>query len=138
MESKNTIVKSNGLSRVLMLNLWIFSLEKNKSENSGLNNLTIYYKLIKTAIKRKYNQINLGTKQYLTLIQSSINPPSIILSQQFLLNPTRIYRVRPYIGPRESSGNYVTLQHQSSQFIPFWKVLNARDDISRRFHTKLR
>ena len=29
-ESKNTIVKSNGLSRVLMLNLWIFSLEKNK------------------------------------------------------------------------------------------------------------
>ena len=31
-ESKNTIVKSNGLSRVLMLNLWIFSLEKNKSE----------------------------------------------------------------------------------------------------------
>ena len=25
------------------------------------------------AIKRKYNQINLGTKQYLTLIQSSIN-----------------------------------------------------------------
>ena len=83
-ESKNTIVKSNGLSRVLMLNLWIFSLEKNKSENSGLNNLTIYYKLIKTAIKRKYNQINLGTKQYLTLIQSSINPPSIILSQQFL------------------------------------------------------
>ena len=45
-ESKNTIVKSNGLSRVLMLNLWIFSLEKNKSENSSLNNLTIYYKLI--------------------------------------------------------------------------------------------
>ena len=36
-ESKNTIVKSNGLSRVLMLNLWIFSLEKNKSENSCLN-----------------------------------------------------------------------------------------------------
>ena len=27
------------------------------------------------AIKRKYNQINLGTKQYLTLIQSSINLP---------------------------------------------------------------
>ena len=46
-ESKNTIVKSNGLSRVLMLNLWIFSLEKIKSENSGLNSLTIYYKLIK-------------------------------------------------------------------------------------------
>ena len=45
-ESKNTIVKSNGLSRVLMLNLWIFSLEKNKSENTCLNNLTIYYKLI--------------------------------------------------------------------------------------------
>ena len=35
-ESKNTIVKSNGLSRVLMLNLWIFSLEKNKSENTWL------------------------------------------------------------------------------------------------------
>ena len=27
-ESKNTIVKSNDLSQVLMLNLWIFSLEK--------------------------------------------------------------------------------------------------------------
>ena len=45
-ESKNTIVKSNGLSRVLMLNLWIFSLEKNKSENTCLNILTIYYQLI--------------------------------------------------------------------------------------------
>ena len=125
-----------------MLNLWIFSLEKNKSENFCLNNLTIYYKLIKTAIKRKYNQISLGTKQYLKLIQSSIYPPSIILSQQFLtkssLNPPRIYRVRPYIGQRGYSGNYVTLQHQSNQFVPFWKVLNARDDISRRFHMKLR
>ena len=43
------------------------------------------------AIKRKYNQISLGIKQYLTLIQSSINlhpsksllsnPPSIILHE---------------------------------------------------------
>ena len=41
------------------------------------------------AIKRKYNQINLGTKQYLTLIQSSINPhPSKSLSQQFLPEST--------------------------------------------------
>ena len=87
------------------------------------------------AIKRKYNQINLGTKQYLTLIQSSINPPSII---PLTTIPPRIYNVRAYIGPRGYSGNYVTLQHQSNQFIPFWKVLNARDDISRRFHTKLR
>ena len=87
-ESKNTIVKSNGLSRVLMLNLWIFPWRRIKSENSGLNNLTIYYKLIKTAIKRNYNQIYPGTKQYLTLIKSSINPPSTILSQQFLHEST--------------------------------------------------
>ena len=63
-ESKNTIVKSNGLFRVLMLNLWIFSLEKNKSENSGLNNLTIYYKLIK-------RQSNGNTIKYI-LVQSNI------------------------------------------------------------------
>ena len=44
--NQRNLVKSNGLSRVLMLNLWIFSLEKNKSETLA-NNLTIYYKLIK-------------------------------------------------------------------------------------------
>ena len=47
-----------------------------------LKYLTIYYKLIKTAIKRKYNQIKLGTKQYLTLILS------LNLSQQFLHEST--------------------------------------------------
>ena len=46
------------------------------------------------AIKRKYNQISLGTKQYLTLIQSSINPPSIILSQQFFTNLPSPYLYR--------------------------------------------
>ena len=67
--------------------------------------------------------------------KSSFNNPLTTIPPTI---PPRIYRVRPYIGPRGYSGNYVTLQHQSNQFVPFWKVLNARDDISRRFHTKLR
>ena len=33
------------------------SLGRIKSENSGLNNLTNYYKLIKMAIQQQYNQI---------------------------------------------------------------------------------
>ena len=52
------------------------------------------------AIKRKYNQIKLGTKQYLTLIQSSIK---ISLSNPLTTIPSRIYNVRAYIGPREYS-----------------------------------
>ena len=55
------------------------------------------------AIKQQYNQINLGIKQYLTLICLSLNE---FQSPQSKISP-RIYRVRIYIGPRESTRTIV-------------------------------
>ena len=65
-----------------------------------------------------------------TLIKSSINPPSIILSQQFLTTiPPRIYNVRAYIGPREYSRtimNDLTVKHNVQQYCDptrnFWNL----------------
>ena len=45
-ESKKSSQIQWPVPSIRMLNLWIFSLEKNKSETLA-NNLTIYYKLIK-------------------------------------------------------------------------------------------